>query len=197
MTLISFLAFTLFAAYLTFLITRRDEKSTSDGFFLGGRSLTFPIIAGSLLLTNLSTEQMVGLNGAAFKDGLAVMAWEVVAVIALVLMAMFFLPRFLRSGITTVPQFLENRFDKRTQSLANMVFLLAYAFLLIPIILYSGAVGLSQMLDLQALTGIEESVTVVGLYYGSGYCDTLGDSHFNWYNGLLTRAPVVYEHLLF
>ena len=162
MTLISFLAFTFFAAYLTFLITRRDEKSTSDGFFLGGRSLTFPIIAGSLLLTNLSTEQMVGLNGAAFKDGLSVMAWEVVAVIALVLMALFFLPRFLRSGITTVPQFLENRFDKRTQSLANMVFLLAYAFVLLPIILYSGAVGLSQMLDLQALTGIEEPVSVIG-----------------------------------
>lgn len=162
MTIISFLAFTLFAAFLTFMITRRDEKGSSDGFFLGGRSLTFPVIAGSLLLTNLSTEQMVGLNGAAFKDGLCVMAWEVVAVIALVLMAMFFLPRFLRTGITTVPQFLENRFDKSTQTLTNMIFLLAYAFLLIPIILYSGAVGLSQMLDLKTLTGIDEPINVLG-----------------------------------
>lgn len=162
MTLISFLAFTLFAAGVTIFLTRRDEKGSSDGFFLGGRSLTFPVIAGSLLLTNLSTEQMVGLNGAAFKDGLAVMAWEVVAVVALVLMALFFLPRFLKAGITTVPQFLENRFDKRTQSLTNMIFLLAYAFLLIPIILYSGAVGLSQMLDLQKLTGITENVTLLG-----------------------------------
>ena len=161
-TPLSFLAFTLFAAFLTYMITRRDEKGTSDGFFLGGRSLTFPIIAGSLLLTNLSTEQMVGLNGAAFKDGLAVMAWEVVAVIALVLMALFFLPRFLKTGITTVPQFLENRFDKSTQTLANMIFLLAYAFLLIPIILYSGAVGLSQMLNLQELTGITEPKMIFG-----------------------------------
>lgn len=162
MTLLSFLAFTVFAAFLTFMITRRDDKSSSDGYFLGGRSLTFPIIAGSLLLTNLSTEQMVGLNGAAFKDGLAVMAWEVVAVVALVLMALFFLPRFLRAGITTVPQFLENRFDRSTQTLANMVFLLAYAFLLIPIILYSGAVGLSEMLDLKKLTGITEPVQILG-----------------------------------
>ena len=162
MTLFSFLAFTVFAAFLTYIITRRDEKGSSDGFFLGGRSLTFPIIAGSLLLTNLSTEQMVGLNGAAFKDGLCVMAWEVVAVIALVLMALFFLPRFLKTGITTVPQFLENRFDKSTQSLANMIFLLAYAFLLIPIILYSGAVGLSQMLNLQELTGITEPKMIFG-----------------------------------
>ncbi len=162
MTVVSFLGFTLFAAFLTFLITRRDEKRSADGFFLGGRSLTFPVIAGSLLLTNLSTEQMVGLNGAAFKDGLCVMAWEVVAVIALVLMALFFLPRFLKAGITTVPQFLENRFDRATQTLANMIFLIAYAFILIPIILYSGAVGLSQMLDLKSLTGITEPVTILG-----------------------------------
>ncbi|MEX1048116.1 MAG: solute:sodium symporter family transporter [Akkermansiaceae bacterium] len=163
MTLFSFLAFTLFAAAITYFITRRDEKGTSDGFFLGGRSLTFPIIAGSLLLTNLSTEQMVGLNGAAFKDGLSVMAWEVVAVIALVIMALFFLPRFLKTGITTVPQFLENRFDKSTQTLTNMIFLLAYAFLLIPIILYSGAVGLSQMLDLRTLTGITDPINFLGV----------------------------------
>jgi SSS family solute:Na+ symporter len=162
MILVSFLAFTLFAAALTWGITRRDEKGSSDGFFLGGRSLTFPIIAGSLLLTNLSTEQMVGLNGSAYKDGLAVMAWEVVAVIALVVMALFFLPRFLRAGITTVPQFLENRFNKSTQTLTNIIFLTAYCLILIPIILYSGAMGLSQMLDLKNLTGITEPVNFLG-----------------------------------
>ena len=175
MTIISFILFTLLAAGLTWFITRKDEAQSSEGFFLGGRSLTFPIIAGSLLLTNLSTEQMVGLNGAAFKDGLSVMAWEVVAVIALVIMALFFLPRFLKTGITTVPQFLELRFDKTTQSIANFVFLIAYALILIPIILYSGAVGLSQMMDLKGLTGIKDDhmilsgtvvlIGVMGLLY--------------------------------
>jgi SSS family solute:Na+ symporter len=88
MTIISFLLFTALASGLTWFLTRKDESQSSDGFFLGGRSLTFPIIAGSLLLTNLSTEQMVGLNGSAYAHGLSVMAWEVVAVIALVLMAL-------------------------------------------------------------------------------------------------------------
>ncbi len=161
-TLLSFFAFTALAAFLTWLITRRDEKGSSDGFFLGGRSLTFPIIAGSLLLTNLSTEQMVGLNGLAFKEGLSVMAWEVIAVLALVAMAMFFLPRFLRMGITTVPEFLESRFGKGAQVLGNMVFLIAYVGILLPIILYSGAVGLSGMLDLSTLTGIDEPVEIFG-----------------------------------
>ena len=159
---ISFLSFTGFAALLTWWITRRDERASSDGFFLGGRSLTFPIIAGSLLLTNLSTEQMVGLNGAAFNDGLSVMAWEVIAVLALIVMTLFFLPRFLKGGVTTVPQFLELRYDRATQSMANFIFLFAYAFLLLPIILYSGAVGLSHMMDLQALTGIDEPVSLFG-----------------------------------
>jgi SSS family solute:Na+ symporter len=162
-TLLSFILFTAGAAFLTWIITRKDEKTSSDGFFLGGRSLTFPIIAGSLLLTNLSTEQMVGLNGAAFTDGLSVMAWEVVAVVALVIMAMFFLPRFLKTGITTVPQFLELRYDRGTQTIANMIFLIAYALLLIPIILYSGAVGLSQMLDIKGLIGIDGPIHMLGM----------------------------------
>ena len=161
MTIFSFLLFTALASGLTWFFTRKNEAQSSDGFFLGGRSLTFPIIAGSLLLTNLSTEQMVGLNGSAYAHGLSVMAWEVLAVVALVIMALFFLPRFLRTGITTVPQFLEKRFDRTTQSIANMIFLLAYTFLLIPLILYTGAVGLISMVDLQALTGIKEYTTLL------------------------------------
>lgn len=161
MTIASFLLFTLFAAGLTWYITRKDERQSSAGFFLGGRSLTFPIIAGSLLLTNLSTEQMVALNGSAYAHGLSVMAWEVTAVVALVIMALFFLPKFLRMGITTVPQFLEKRYDSTTQSIANTIFLLAYTFILIPIILYSGAVGLISMIDLKGLTGIENDTTLL------------------------------------
>jgi SSS family solute:Na+ symporter len=161
LTIVSFVFFTVFAAGLTWFLTRKQDKTTTEGFFLGGRSLTFPIIAGSLLLTNLSTEQMVGLNGAAFAHGLSVMAWEVVAVIALVLMAIYFLPKFLKTGITTVPQFLELRYDRTTQSIANTIFLLAYTFILIPIILYSGAVGLISMIDLKSLTGIQDDTTLL------------------------------------
>lgn len=185
LTVGSFILFTAFAAVLTWWITRKDEKSTSDGFFLGGRNLTFPIIAGSLLLTNLSTEQMVGLNGSAFKNGFSVMAWEVVSVIALVLMACFFLPRFLRTGITTVPQFLEQRYDKRTQTLANSIFLAAYALLLIPIILYSGAIGLINIMGLQSMTGIENDYTLLQITcLGIGIAGML----YSRFGGLRTLA---------
>ncbi|CAN5288578.1 solute:sodium symporter family transporter [soil metagenome] len=171
----SFLLFIGFVAVFTWWWVRDQDISSLDGYYLAGRRLSFPFIAGSLLLTNLSTEQMVGLNGAAFIDGLSVMAWEVLAVLALVLMALYFLPRFLKSGIATVPQFLGIRFDHGTQVISNLIFLGAYVAILLPIILYTGATALVGMLDIQTLTGIESytgviwvTVWVVGLI-GTGY----------------------------
>lgn len=155
MILVSFLFFTGLVAVITFFLTRKDDHSTSKGYFLAGRSLTWPLIAGSLLLTNLSTEQMVGLNGAAFTYGFAVMVWEVVAVLALVAMALFFLPRFLKSGVSTLPEYLEIRFDHGTQVITNLIFLVAYTVILLPIILYTGATGLIGILDVQSMLGLE------------------------------------------
>ena len=173
--LISFVFFTALVALATWLFTRKEDTSSQNGFFLAGRGLTFPFIAGSLLLTNLSTEQMVGLNGDAFAFGLSEMVWEVVAVVALVAMALFFLPRYLKSGITTLPELLEIRYDSTTRVLCNLIFLVFYATVLLPIILYTGAKGLSDMMDLKLLTGIKSDtallwlmVVLVGLI-GSAY----------------------------
>jgi SSS family solute:Na+ symporter len=163
MVILSFVFFTALVGILTWLITHKDDHASSTGYFLGGRSLGGVVIAGSLLLTNLSTEQMVGLNGSAYKDGLSVMAWEVIAVIALVFMALFFLPRYLKSGITTVPQLLNERFDHGTQTITTVIFLFAYAGILLPIILYTGARGLSEMVDLQKLTGINNDFVLIAL----------------------------------
>ena len=158
-TIASFLIFTALVAVGTWLIVRKHETSSREGFFLAGRSLTFPVIAGSLLLTNLSTEQMVGLNGSAFKEGMAVMAWEVVAVVALVLMALWFLPKFLRAGVTTVPEYLRLRFNETTGAICNFVVLLSYVVILLPIILYTGARGMLDILDLGQIIGVQNEVT--------------------------------------
>jgi SSS family solute:Na+ symporter len=87
-TLISFLAFTALVAFVSWRATRSDDHETSTGYFLAGRSLSWIVIAGSLLLTNLSTEQLVGLNGGGLQHGMQVMAWEVWSSIAIVLMAL-------------------------------------------------------------------------------------------------------------
>lgn len=160
MALFTFLFFTILVAVLTWWITRGKTNDTEDGFFLAGRSLTGMVIAGSLLLTNLSTEQLVGLNGGAFKEGLSVMAWEVIAGCSLVVMALFFLPRYLKSGITTIPQFLEERYGAGVRALTTGVFIVAYMLILLPFVLYSAAAALSAMLDLPAALGISQEATI-------------------------------------
>ena len=159
-TVISFLFFTVLVAFLTWRLTRGRIDDTEEGYFLAGRSLTGLVIAGSLLLTNLSTEQLVGLNGDAYANGLAVMAWEVIAGASLVVLALFFLPRYLKSGIATVPQFLEERYGPTTRALTTFIFIVAYMLILLPFVLFLGAKGLGGMLNLEEMLGLGEVGTV-------------------------------------
>src|SRR5690606_29963950 len=133
---------------ITYFATRKTNETTADGYFLGGRSLTAGVIAGSLLLTNLSTEQIVGLNGQAYEQGILVMAWETLAALAMVITAIFLLPRYLNMGLTTIPQFLADRYDKTTKSITSVLFLSGYAVILLPIVLYSGSLALITMFDI-------------------------------------------------
>ena len=160
MTILTFIFFTGLVAALTWWITRGKGTDTEEGFFLAGRSLTGVVIAGSLLLTNLSTEQLVGLNGAGFTEGLSVMAWEVIAGCSLVVMAIFFLPRYLKSGIATIPQFLEERYGGQVRAMTTGVFIVAYMLILLPFVLFSGASALSTMLELPAKTGMSHEQTI-------------------------------------
>jgi len=168
MQVLSFTGFTILVAVISYYKTRKTNESTSDGYFLGGRSLTGFVIAGSLLLTNLSTEQIVGLNGAAFKEGILVMAWETLAALAMVVTALFLLPRYLKGGITTVPQFLERRYDKMTRTIASGLFLSGYAVILLPIVLYSGALAINSMFNVPELLGVEKNTALWITVWGIG-----------------------------
>jgi SSS family solute:Na+ symporter len=168
MQIVTFLGFTILVAVIAYLKTRNTEESSSDGYFLGGRSLTAGVIAGSLLLTNLSTEQIVGLNGAAYQSGLSVMVWETLAAIAMVVTAMFLLPRYLKGGLTTVPGFLAKRFDVTTKTLTSVLFLSGYVVVLLPVILYSGSLAISGMFDVPALLGVTHTQSIWICVWGIG-----------------------------
>lgn len=167
MAIISFLLFTLTVASISYYKSRSINETSAEGYFLGGRSLTAGVIAGSLLLTNLSTEQIIGLNGQAYSEGILVMAWETLAAIAMVATALFLLPRYLKGGITTVPEFLEQRYDKLTKSITSALFLSGYAIVLLPIVLYSGALAIVTMFDLPEALGVSHTgalwITVFGI----------------------------------
>ncbi|BAB05941.1 solute:sodium symporter family transporter [Halalkalibacterium halodurans] len=159
--LASFLMYSIFVMWFSWYKTRGTDLSSSDGYFLGGRSLTGIVIASSLILTNLSTEQVVGLNGQAFGESMVVMAWEVTAPIALILMAFVFLPRYLKLGITTIPDFLEQRFDLRTRQIVSVLFLLGYATVFLPTVLYSGALVIDSIFSLSSVMDISPFMIVL------------------------------------
>jgi SSS family solute:Na+ symporter len=168
-SLISFVMATGAVAYFTYHIVQRMKKSdnATEEYFTGGRALSWPVVAGSLLLTNLSTEQLVGLNGDVFGDkALVGVAWEALAAFAMIATALIFLPRYLASGFTTTPAFLEKRFDKTTRSMVSGLFLFGYVTVLLPVVLYTGSLALKGMFDLDfPLWIIVATIGILGSSY--------------------------------
>lgn len=150
--LLSCAGFMLAVAWFAYRRTK-DSIANADGYFLAGRGLTAPFIAGSLLLTNLSAEQLIGLNGSAYGFNMSAMGWEVTAAVATIAMAFFFLPRYLRGAFTTLPQFLADRFDDDVRRISVVLFLLGYGLVTIPSVLYSGSVAVLKIFDVPTLTG--------------------------------------------
>jgi solute:Na+ symporter, SSS family len=131
------------------------------------------VVTGSLMLTNLSTEQLVGLNGGAYLHGFVVIAWEIVAAFALVIMAWKFLPIYWSGQITTVPEFLERRFDKNTRTLVSAFFLATIGITMLPFILYSGALAMNGLFDVQGKLGLTEMQSVVLMVVAIGVVGAL------------------------
>ena len=168
-SIVSFIAATAAVAVFTYILVGRMKKSKSatEEYFTGGRALTWPMVAGSLLLTNLSTEQLVGLNGDVFGDkALVGVAWEALAAFAMIATALVFLPTYLASGFTTTPAFLEKRFDKTTRSMVSGLFLFGYVTVLLPVVLYTGSLALITMFGLNMPLYIV--VAIIGVL-GSSY----------------------------
>lgn len=164
-TLLSFIGLTAFVGAFAWYRMRHDNLDTRDGYFLGGRSLTGPVIAASLIMTNLSTEHLVGMNGSSYKNGFVIIAWEVTSALALIVAAVYFVPKYLRMGLTTVPEYLEQRFDGHTRSLVALFLLVSFAVTLLPIVLYTGAINLESIFDISGILGVDKTtalwVTVV------------------------------------
>ena len=159
LTLVSCAFFMALVAFISYRQSN-DESSSRDGYFLAGRGLSAVFIAGSLLLTNLSAEQLIGLNGSAYGFNLSSMAWEVTAAVATIAMAFVFLPRYLAGAFSTLPEFLNNRFDDDIRRLTVVLFMLGYGLVTIPSVLYSGSIAVLQLFDIPAMFDISYSKSI-------------------------------------
>jgi SSS family solute:Na+ symporter len=167
LTVITFVGFTVFVALYSWYKMRKDKMNSSDDYFLGGRSLSGIVIAASMLMTNISTEHLIGMNGSSYKNGFIIIAWEVTSALALVVAALYFIPKYLRMGLTTIPEYLEKRFDGVTRSLIALFLVVSFVVTLLPIVLYTGAINLESIFNISEVLGVTQSeglwITVVAI----------------------------------
>ena len=144
------------------------DTSSSEGYFLGGKSLAAPVVAGTIIMTNLSTEQIVGQNGQSYVAGMQVMAWEVTSAVAIALLAAVFLPKYFRYGINTISDFIEIRYDTATKRIVSILFIITYMVSFMPVVLYSGALVFNKLFRVDQLLGISQlsAVTLMVTFIG-------------------------------
>jgi len=150
---------------LGFSFWKSRGRQDSAGYFLGGRNLPWWLIGVSVVAANLSTEQFVGMAGQAAGDvGLAVSAWQLTGAVGIVVVAFWFLPRFLRAGIYTMPECLEYRYNATARALMSVMTVIIYASVTTAAVLYSGGTALETIFGLN-LTISVLVIAVVGVAY--------------------------------
>ena len=161
LTVSSFLIVTALVAYVSWLRTKNDDLTTSKGYFLAGRGLSGIVIGCSMVLTSLSTEQLIGVNAVSYQNNFSIIAWTVPTVIPLCFLAIYMLPKYLRNGYTTIPEFFENRFDRQTRLIMSGLFLVFYLLIVIPTALYTGAIAFNKIFNLETIFGLSYAQAIV------------------------------------
>lgn len=138
-------------------VSREKAGHTKDAkdYFLASRSLPWWAVGASLIAANISAEQIIGMSGSGYAIGLAIASYEWMAALTLLIVGKWFLPIFLRNGIYTMPQFLEQRYGARIRTVMAVFWLGLYVFVNVTSILWLGAIAVSQV------TGMDQMLAVV------------------------------------
>ncbi len=162
-----FVVFFLIVVGVSMYKSRHEE--TGEDFFLASRGLIWPMIGLSLIAANISTEHFVGMAGqGAGITGLAVASYEWMAAITLVFVAFFFLPRFLRSGIYTIPEYLEYRYNSTSRDIMAFYMMVIYVAVTLAAVIYSGGLTLHTIFDMDMIFSVWLIGGIAALYTAWG-----------------------------
>ena len=138
----------------------RTRKQTSEGYFLAGRNIKWPLIGLSLFASNISTIHLVGLASSGFNEGMVWGSFEWLACLTLIFLALIFAPFYFKSRIQTLPEFLERRYDSRSRSVFAFIAILGALFVHIGLSLYTGAIIFQRFFGADVWT----SITLISLF---------------------------------
>lgn len=219
---------TIFVVYLIAIaaiglwLSFKDKQKGAEDYFLAGKSLPWWAIGGSLIASNISAEQFIGMSGSGYVVGMAIASYELMAALTLVIVAKYFLPIFIKKGIYTIPQFLEQRFDKRVRSGLAVFWVLLFVFVNITSVLYLGGLALKTIMGIDLMTGViglalfaatfsifgglkavvwTDVIQVVVLIFGgllASYMvlEAIGGDAFTGFKSLIEKAPEKFDMIL-
>jgi solute:Na+ symporter, SSS family len=146
-----FLDYAVFIAYAMLILgislwVSRKGKKTSKDYFLASKSLPFWAIGASLIAANISAEQFIGMSGSGFAIGLAIASYEWMAALTLLIVGKFFLPVFIKKGIYTIPEFIEQRFGASLKTILAVFWIALFVFINLTSVLYLGATALDMIM---------------------------------------------------
>jgi len=143
-------------------VIRRKKDNTED-YFLAGRNVGWFVVGASIFASNIGSEHVVGLAGTGASNKLPLLIYEIHAWIVL-LLGWMFLPFYARSGVFTMPEFLERRFDARSRWILSVFSIVAYVLTKISVTIYAGGIVVSALLGIDFWTGAIATVVLTGLY---------------------------------
>jgi SSS family solute:Na+ symporter len=154
-------------------VTRKKSETSTD-YFLAGRDATWLAIGSSIFASNIGSEHLVGLAGAGASSGMAMAHWEMHGWIILIL-GWFFVPFYSRSGVFTMPEFLEKRYNRGARSVLSVISLVSYVFTKVAVTVYAGGIVFKQVFGIESMFGIDFFwISAIGLVVLTGIYTTLG-----------------------
>ena len=174
--LIFVIYFVLVAGYGYWVYNKKKKAtvSASHDYFLAEGSLTWWAIGASLIASNISAEQFIGMSGNGYFVGIAVAAYEWIAALALIIIAVWFMPVYLKNKIYTMPQFLKTRYNETVSLIMAIFWLLLYVFVNLTSILYLGAIAISGLIGPEYLHVVMVGLAVFSLIITLGGMKVIG-----------------------
>ncbi|MDO6491265.1 MAG: sodium:solute symporter [Cellulophaga sp.] len=172
MSNLSYIDLTVLVLYIVFIIwwaLKNGKSNDSDAYFLAGRNLTWPMVGLSLFAASVSSSTLMGHSGEGFISGIAVFNYNWISVLIMVFFAMFFLPFYIKSGIFTMPEFLERRFDGKSRTYFSFITIIGNVFLDAAATLYTGALIIKMIFPeveiiwiIIGMAAVAGSYTIIG-----------------------------------
>jgi SSS family solute:Na+ symporter len=180
---ISFIDISILAIYIVLIVwwaLRNGKSKDSTSYFLGGRTMTWPVVGLSLFAASVSSSTLMGHSGEGFISGIAVFNYNWISILVMVFFALFFLPFYIKSGIFTMPEFLERRFDGRSRTYFSFITIIGNVFLDAAATLYTGSLIIKMILPeanlmwiIVGMAIVAGSYTIIGGLSSAIYADVI------------------------